>query len=107
IAQYISIPQMLFDLPPSVFTPPPKVTSTLVGFTKRDNAGMPLCDIADLEKATAAGFAGRRKMLRQSLKPLGLDLAALGITDTLRAQNLDVNQWAVIASAISEKRKEK
>ena len=53
------------------------------------------CDIKDLERVTAAGFGQRRKMLRQSLKPLGgagADSSG-GVIETARAEELSVEQF--------------
>ena len=60
---------ILFDLPPQAFTPPPKVTSAVVHLVPRESP-LPV-DGAKLSKVTEFAFGQRRKMLRQSLKPLG------------------------------------
>ena len=50
---------------------------------------------------TQAAFGQRRKMLRQSLKSLGVDAAALlaatGIEETKRAEEIDVSGCGVLA----------
>jgi 16S rRNA (adenine1518-N6/adenine1519-N6)-dimethyltransferase len=84
--------RILFDIDPRAFTPPPKVTSSVVSLVPRPN---PLpADTATLERVTAAAFGQRRKMLRQSLKSLGVDVNALldmsGIAGTSRAEEIDV-----------------
>ncbi|MET0359447.1 MAG: 16S rRNA (adenine(1518)-N(6)/adenine(1519)-N(6))-dimethyltransferase RsmA, partial [Pararhizobium sp.] len=61
--------RMAFDVPPQAFTPPPKVTSTVVHLEPRENP-IP-CRIEALERVTQAAFGQRRKMLRQSVKSLG------------------------------------
>jgi len=58
--------RLLFDVPPSAFTPPPKVTSSVVELVPRDSPEP--CDAATLSALTQAAFGQRRKMLRQSLK---------------------------------------
>jgi 16S rRNA (adenine1518-N6/adenine1519-N6)-dimethyltransferase len=84
--------RILFDIDPRAFTPPPKVTSSVVSLVPRPN---PLpADTATLERVTAAAFGQRRKMLRQSLKSLGVDVNALlemsSIEGTSRAEEIDV-----------------
>ena len=58
-------------------------------------------DLAALERVTAAAFGQRRKMLRQSLKSLGVDVDALlagtRIPETARAEELDVAQFCGLA----------
>ncbi|MCX5493207.1 16S rRNA (adenine(1518)-N(6)/adenine(1519)-N(6))-dimethyltransferase RsmA [Kaistia dalseonensis] len=94
--------QILFDISPKAFTPPPKVTSSVVHFRPRPT---PLpCDRAKLERVTAAAFGQRRKMLRQSLKTLGVDplplLATAGINETARAEEIDVPGFVRLANAL-------
>lgn len=95
---------ILFDVAPSAFVPPPKVTSSVVHLVPR---AQPLaCDIKMLERVTQAAFGQRRKMLRQSLKALGLDLpqlfAATGIDETARAENIPVHGFIQLANAATQ-----
>ena len=94
--------RILFDISPKAFTPPPKVVSSVVEILPRQT---PLaCDRAKLERVTAAAFGQRRKMLRQSLKGLGTDplplLAAAGIVETARAEEIDVAGFVRLANAL-------
>ncbi len=82
--------QILFDVPPEAFTPPPKVTSSVVELVPRAD---PLpCDLATLSAVTKVAFGQRRKMLRQSLKGLHSGGHAINAQDLLRAA--DVNEQA-------------
>jgi 16S rRNA (adenine1518-N6/adenine1519-N6)-dimethyltransferase len=95
--------RLLFDVPPSAFTPPPKVTSSVVELIPRE-APAP-CDAAILSAVTQAAFGQRRKMLRQSLRGFAasrkLDLLAwlrdAGIDPTSRAEEIDVAGFAALA----------
>jgi 16S rRNA A1518/A1519 N6-dimethyltransferase RsmA/KsgA/DIM1 with predicted DNA glycosylase/AP lyase activity len=100
ITQWLCEAEPLFDLPPSAFTPPPKVTSTVVKLTPRTSPEP--CALADLEKVTATAFGQRRKMLRVSLKPLGGEalLEQAGILPTLRAEDLTVADFIRLARLI-------
>jgi 16S rRNA (adenine1518-N6/adenine1519-N6)-dimethyltransferase len=55
-----------------------------------------------LERVTAAAFGQRRKMLRQSLKPLGGEalLQAAGIDPARRAETLTVEEFCRIANLL-------
>jgi 16S rRNA (adenine1518-N6/adenine1519-N6)-dimethyltransferase len=102
LAQWRTEARILFDLDPRAFTPSPKVVSSVVQLTPRP---APLaCDVALLEKVTAAAFGQRRKMLRQSLKTLRADaqtlLAATGIEETRRAEEIDVAGFVALARAV-------
>ena len=91
-----------FDLPPQVFTPPPKVTSSVVMF---EPLAEPLAaDAKAFERVTREAFGKRRKMLRQSLKALGGAglLARAGLPETARAEEIDVAGFAALARALAQ-----
>jgi len=98
--------RILFDIAPSAFVPPPKVTSSLVQLLPR-RAPLP-CDRRLLERVTEAAFGQRRKMLRQSLKSLGADAGALlaeaGIEATERAEQIPVEGFVALARALQRAR---
>lgn len=89
-----------FDVPPQAFTPPPKVTSSVVHIVPRTNP-LPV-DGARLARVTEAAFGQRRKMLRQSLKSLGGEalLEKAGIDPTRRAETLSIEEFVRLAQCI-------
>ncbi|WP_374307480.1 16S rRNA (adenine(1518)-N(6)/adenine(1519)-N(6))-dimethyltransferase RsmA [Methylocella sp.] len=93
--------KILFDVSPSAFTPPPKVTSSVVEL--RPRAAPLACEARALSRVTQAAFGQRRKMLRQSLKSISRDppalLAAAGIEETRRAEEIDVAGFVALARA--------
>ncbi|WP_047464738.1 16S rRNA (adenine(1518)-N(6)/adenine(1519)-N(6))-dimethyltransferase RsmA [Rhizobium rhizogenes] len=91
---------MAFDVSPQAFTPPPKVTSTVVHLTPRENP-IP-CAVDKLEKVTLAAFGQRRKMLRQSLKSLGGEtlLQKANIDPQRRAETLSVEEFCRLANCL-------
>jgi 16S rRNA (adenine1518-N6/adenine1519-N6)-dimethyltransferase len=92
--------RMVFDVAPQAFTPPPKVTSTVVHLTPRENP-IP-CFVGNLEKVTQAAFGQRRKMLRQSLKSLGGEtlLGKACIDPMRRAETLSVEEFCRLANCL-------
>ncbi len=92
--------RMAFDVPPQAFTPPPKVTSTVVHLEPRENP-IP-CRIEALERVTQAAFGQRRKMLRQSVKSLGGEtlLAKADIDPQRRAETLSVEEFCRLANCL-------
>jgi 16S rRNA (adenine1518-N6/adenine1519-N6)-dimethyltransferase len=102
ITQWLCEARALFDVAASAFTPPPKVTSTVVRLTPRPRP-LAEADRAALERVTAAAFGQRRKMLRSSLKTLGPDAAALldatGLDPKARAEELDIEAFCALARA--------
>ena len=95
--------RILFDVPPQAFTPPPKITSSVVKLTPR--ALPETCSAELLAKVTQHAFGQRRKMLRQSLKGLGVDPIELckkvGLDPTARAETVPVAGFVALANALS------
>ena len=106
LANWRAQTRILFDVPPSAFTPPPKVTSSVVELIPR--AKPEPCDPRILSQITLAAFGQRRKMLRQSLKGFagarGLDindwLSGAGAEPTQRAEEIDVAAFARLARSV-------
>ena len=100
LVQWLAQPQLLFDIAARAFVPPPKVTSTVVRIVPRAVPVAP-AEKAVLERVTAVAFGQRRKMLRTSLKALGLPVESLlegaGITPTARAEQLAVADFCALA----------
>jgi 16S rRNA (adenine1518-N6/adenine1519-N6)-dimethyltransferase len=100
MAQLLCRVERLFDLPPAAFTPPPKVSSSVVRLTPRPDRPPPeLCRA--IAAVTRAAFGQRRKMLRSSLRSLGQDTAALlaaaGIDGSRRAEELTLAEFHRLA----------
>ncbi|MGJ5179021.1 16S rRNA (adenine(1518)-N(6)/adenine(1519)-N(6))-dimethyltransferase RsmA [Bradyrhizobium oligotrophicum] len=98
--------KILFDISPSAFVPPPKVTSSVVRLVPRPVPEP--CDRRALEQVAAAAFGQRRKMLRQSLKSLPSDparlAAAAGVDPTRRAETIPVSGFVAMARELTNSR---
>jgi 16S rRNA (adenine1518-N6/adenine1519-N6)-dimethyltransferase len=105
LAQYRCEARKLFDVNRAAFTPPPKVTSSIVHLVPKATPS-PACKLNDLERLTAAAFGQRRKMLRSSLKSLLPDpealLAVAGIDPQLRAEQVPVEGFARLAALLPQ-----
>jgi 16S rRNA (adenine1518-N6/adenine1519-N6)-dimethyltransferase len=106
LANWRCTTRILFDVPPSAFTPPPKVTSSIVELVPR---AQPLpCAVQLLSEVAQSAFGQRRKMLRQSLKSLGIDpavlLARANIEPTKRAEEIPIEGFVALANALAELR---
>jgi 16S rRNA (adenine1518-N6/adenine1519-N6)-dimethyltransferase len=109
LAQYTCVATLLFHIPPSAFTPPPKVYSSVVHLVPKQLSDEQRALLPFIETVTRAAFGQRRKMLRSSLKSLGLPegtLAAVletsGILETQRAETVSVDQFAMVAKALQK-----
>ena len=99
--------KIMFDVAPTAFVPPPKVTSSVVRLIPR---AKPLaCDANALQRVTKAAFGQRRKMLRQSLKSVGVDtltlLAEACIEPTVRAEEIPVEGFVALANVFAARAK--
>ena len=103
MTQWVGEAHRLFDIPGRAFTPPPKVTSSVVRITPRAEP-QGAADLKVMERVVATAFNQRRKMLRQALKPLGNAealLAKAGVDPTRRAETLDPAEFAALARALT------
>ena len=100
ITQWLTQPRFEFNVDARAFTPPPKVTSAVVTLLPRPQPLVP-ADFAAMERVTAAAFGQRRKMLRGSLKTIGLDPMAAGIDPTRRAEELSVSEFGALARLLA------
>lgn len=97
LSQWLCEAKPLFDVNPKAFTPPPKVTSTVVSLVPRE-VSMFDADLGALEAVTSAAFGQRRKMLRSSLKSLGdFDIKKMceyaGVNPTQRAEEISIEAY--------------
>jgi len=106
VVQYHCEGRKLFNLPPGVFRPIPKVTSTVVHLKVRDRPVVEVEDETFFFQLVSALFAERRKTLLNNLKrsaqPLHLDeienrLSQAGIEPSRRAETLSLEEFAQLA----------
>lgn len=101
MAQWLCQAEHCLDLPPAAFTPPPKVTSSVVKLTPFAAPLYP-ADKKCLEKTLAAAFGNRRKMLRSSLATASDQpyqwLERAGISGERRAETLNVEEFCRLAN---------
>ncbi len=99
IAQWLCTVKRVMELPPSAFTPPPKIDSTVVHFVPRaSEKDWPRFET--VEKILAAAFQQRRKMIRSSMKAYTAAMDATGLEQTLRAEDVSVEQYLALARAV-------
>jgi 16S rRNA (adenine1518-N6/adenine1519-N6)-dimethyltransferase len=95
--------EVLRRVPPTVFWPRPNVESVLVRLTPRPS---PVAvNQRELFRVVEAGFAERRKTMRNALRRLGLSaseaaeaLAASGLSARVRAEEIDLGGFARLTS---------
>ncbi len=98
---------MLFDVAPGSFRPPPKVTSTVIELQPLGRTRVPLESVDGYFEIVKAGFSQPRKQLRNSLSN-GLGLAAASLDDlweradidpARRPATLSLDEWATLYRA--------
>lgn len=105
LAQWRADAQIVINLPPEAFTPPPKVSSAVVHLTALPAPRFP-ADAAVLSRTVAAAFNQRRKMLRSALKGIAPDiedrLVAAGLKPTERAEQISLEGFCALAREIAK-----
>ena len=106
LAQWRAEAQIVINLPPEAFTPPPKVSSAVVHLTALPEPRFP-ADPAVLNRVVAAAFNQRRKMLRSALKNIAPDiedrLQAAGLKPTERAEQIPLEGFCALAREVAKK----
>ena len=90
---------ILFDIAPSSFDPPPKVESSVL-VMRRYRADVPNCSYGALRHIVKTAFGQRRKMLRNSLK--FLDFTHREELLTMRPEQLPLETFIELAELYSQ-----
>ena len=94
--------ETIIDVPPQSFNPPPKVNSSVIRLIRKENYTLP-CDERLFRTVVKTAFNQRRKMLRNTLKPLfGDDSIADDPYFTQRPEQLNVNDFVEITNKLSK-----
>jgi len=99
---YWATARILGDVPPTVFVPRPKVTSSIIEITRRESPAVDGIPADFLFGLVRQAFGQRRKMLRRSLsdKVTEADFAAAGVSPEDRPERLDVQAWGRLARVL-------
>lgn len=104
LAQWRCHCQIVMNLPPEAFSPPPKIHSAVVHLKRRDEPLFPADPIV-LNRVVAQAFNQRRKMLRSALKNFVPDMedhiVAAGLKPTDRAEQIDIEGFCALARQIA------
>lgn len=106
LTHLLTYPSMLFQVPPSAFSPPPKVTSAVMVLERRDAWAENIGDLKTFRRVVRALFAKRRKMARSSLRSVHPQaeelLINLGLSPTTRGERFSLAELAQISRALSQ-----
>ena len=101
VAQWRCRVELLFEVGPGSFSPPPKVRSAFVRLQPRPRSDRLDCDAAVLQRVVRVAFAQRRKTLANALESLRVDWSALHIDPRDRPENLSVADFVAIANGLT------
>jgi 16S rRNA (adenine1518-N6/adenine1519-N6)-dimethyltransferase len=101
---YLEI-EPLFDVPASAFSPPPKVTSSIVRLRPLPADTYTICDHDKLSGVVAEAFSQRRKTLRNALKASATeeDLVAAGMDPQSRPERATIANYVALANQIAQR----
>lgn len=95
----------LLEIPPESFDPAPKVMSQFVRLIPYHGNPYGIKDDLCFFNVVKEAFSMKRKMLRNNLKPLmtEAEIEALGIAPTIRAENLQIEDFVKLSNYLAEK----
>jgi len=98
----------VMEIGPEAFKPAPKVDSAIVRLVPHRTINNPVNNIESLNQVCLAAFNQRRKTIRNSFKKLisAEQLQGLGINPGLRAENLSVEDFIMLANFVDDHRVE-
>lgn len=105
ITQYYCKVIPIMEVKPNAFRPAPKVTSAVVRLVPHDKKPYEVKDIRKLEQVLALAFNQRRKTVHNSLRGFISDdeLLSAGINPQLRAENITLAQYCILADMLLDK----
>ena len=94
----------VMEIGPEAFKPAPKVDSAIVRLIPHKTIKNPVKDISALNTVCLSAFNQRRKTIRNSFKKLinVEQLTSLGIDETLRPENLTIDDFIKLANFITD-----
>ncbi len=100
LVQYFCAVDLLFEVPPSAFAPPPKVDSVVLALRPHPER-LPLTDSTMLQDVVRIAFQQRRKRLANALKSLEIDWDRTNIDNNQRPDQLSVADYVTLANLLS------
>jgi len=97
--QYFCETESLFDVPPESFDPAPKVTSAIVRLVPHHRPPVDVGNLKNFAQLVTQAFSQRRKTIRNALRDWLSEakISSLGIDPGLRAEALDLQQFAILS----------
>lgn len=107
--QYYTKPEIVLEVPPRSFMPPPAVDSVVIACRVLAEPSVKVSDEKLFFKVVRSSFGQRRKTLANSLKSSGIEkeiinkaLEKANIEPTRRAETLSLQEFAALTEAIAE-----
>ncbi len=107
--QFYGQPKLLFRIKPGSFFPSPGVESAVVRVDMHDKPPVPAEDVDGFFRVVKAGFAQRRKQLRNTLaaglrlppEEVAARLQAIDVDPKRRAETLSLEEWVRVARVLA------
>ena len=94
--------EILFDVPPESFDIKPKVMSSFIRMTPKENSNLDPELIINLYKVIDLSFVSRRKSIRNNLKKQDFDWIGLDIDNNLRPEEISLEEYIKLAESYKE-----
>ena len=94
--------EILFDVPPESFDIKPKVMSSFIRMTPKQNLEFDSKLVTNLYKVIDLSFSSRRKNIKNNLKKQNFDWDNLDIDFNLRPEELSLSNYVELAKAFKK-----
>ena len=105
MCQYHCAVTPLFDVPPTAFSPAPKVDSAIVRLAPHPQPPVQISDFSAFQEVVSRAFSMRRKTLRNSLRNVidATTMESAGIDPGARPETLSLDEFARLSETLDKK----
>lgn len=100
-AQVFSKPEILFKVSRNCFYPKPKVDSRVIQFDFSRDISASIKDIDFFKKFVKSAFGNRRKIMKNSLMKMELDLTKVDFDFSRRAETVSVDEYIELSNKLN------
>ena len=104
ILQYYFDAELLFEIPPTAFSPQPKITSAFIRLIRKKRVSPKVIDKNSFEQIVKIAFSQKRKTIRNNFKKILFDndFLNLEISPTIRSEALTIDQFIKLENYVTQ-----
>jgi len=104
ILQYYFDTELLFEIPPTAFSPQPKIKSAFIRLIRKKKIAQKVIDCEKFEQIIKIAFSQKRKTIKNNFKNIlfDKDFLNLEISPKIRAETLEIEQFVKLENYFTQ-----